>query len=87
MVVDGVQAAAERAESAQQGQGQGAQQQRRGGAAAGGGGAANDGCQMCQYVVQYIKIALASNETMAQVGGCTACGGGSKPPFPGSPGE
>ena len=30
-------------------------------------GVANDSCQMCQFVVQYIKIALASNETMAQV--------------------
>ena len=29
-------------------------------------GAANDGCEMCQFVVQYLKIALANNETMAQ---------------------
>lgn len=33
-----------------------------------GVGVANDGCQMCEFVVQYIKIALANNETMAQVG-------------------
>ncbi|KAL4423223.1 hypothetical protein ABPG77_000015 [Micractinium sp. CCAP 211/92] len=32
-----------------------------------GGGVANDGCQMCEFVVQYIKIALANNETMAQI--------------------
>lgn len=31
------------------------------------GGAANDGCQMCEFVVQYVKIALANNETMAQI--------------------
>lgn len=31
-------------------------------------GLANDGCQMCQFVVQYLKIAIANNETMAQVG-------------------
>jgi len=42
-----------------------AQQQQEG--ASNGGGAANDGCEMCQFVVQYIKIALASNETVAQV--------------------
>lgn len=61
LVVDGVQSAAQQ-EAAQQGeQTQHAQQ------GAGGSGAANDGCQMCQYVVQYVKIALASNETIAQV--------------------
>lgn len=31
------------------------------------GGAANDGCQMCQFVVQYVKIALTNNETIAQI--------------------
>jgi phytepsin len=31
------------------------------------GGAANDGCQMCQFVVQYAKIALTNNETIAQI--------------------
>jgi hypothetical protein len=31
------------------------------------GGVANDGCQMCQFVVQYVKIALTNNETIAQV--------------------
>ncbi len=35
--------------------------------AGGANGAANDGCEMCQFVVQYLKIALANNETMAQV--------------------
>lgn len=38
------------------------------GSAGAHGGVANDGCQMCEFVVQYIKIALANNETMAQVG-------------------
>eukprot|EP00887_Chlorella_sp_A99_P000693 scaffold5.g693.t1 len=36
-------------------------------AAAASSGAANDGCQMCEFVVQYIKIALANNETIAQI--------------------
>lgn len=36
------------------------------------GGAANDGCQMCQFVVQYAKIALTNNETIAQVSGGAA---------------
>lgn len=50
---------------------QGAQGGSAGAAGAGqpGGSVANDGCQMCEFVVQYIKIALANNETMAQVGG------------------
>ena len=46
---------------AQQQQGQ----EQQGGAGA-KSGAANDGCEMCQFVVQYLKIALAINETMAQ---------------------
>ena len=33
----------------------------------GGSGAANDGCAMCEFVVQYIKIAIANNETVAQI--------------------
>lgn len=46
----------------------GAEQAQQDGSAAGNGaGVANDGCQMCQFVVQYIKIALANNETMAQI--------------------
>jgi phytepsin len=64
LVVDGVQAAAEQAQQAQQGeQAQQGDHSTRGS----DGGAANDGCQMCQYVVQYVKIALASNETIAQI--------------------
>lgn len=31
------------------------------------GGLLRDGCQMCEFVVQYVKTALANNETMAQV--------------------
>ena len=26
-----------------------------------------DGCEMCEFIVQYVKIALANNETLAQV--------------------
>ena len=37
-------------------------------------GAANDGCEMCQFVVQYLKIALANNETMAQASIVAAAG-------------
>ena len=38
----------------------------------GAGGAAsqtspNDGCQTCQFVVQYVKLALANNQTAAQI--------------------
>lgn len=58
LVVDGVQDAAQQAQQGEQAQ--------QGGRS--NDGAANDGCQMCQYVVQYVKIALASNETIAQVG-------------------
>ena len=35
--------------------------------ARGGGGALRDGCQMCEFVMQYVKIALANNETAAQI--------------------
>ncbi|KAL4434312.1 hypothetical protein ABPG75_000753 [Micractinium tetrahymenae] len=48
----------------------GAKEAERGAADAkvqGSGGVANDGCQMCEFVVQYIKIALANNETMMQI--------------------
>ena len=58
LVVDEVQSAAWQAQ-------QGAQQAQQG---SGNDGAANDGCQMCQYVVQYVNIAIASKETIAQVG-------------------
>ena len=27
----------------------------------------NDGCQTCQFVVQYVKVALANNQTAAQI--------------------
>lgn len=46
------------------GTGEGEEEAQAGGV---GGAAANDSCEMCQFVVQYLKIALANNETMAQV--------------------
>ncbi|EFN51715.1 hypothetical protein CHLNCDRAFT_59800 [Chlorella variabilis] len=46
------------------GTGEGEEEAQAGGV---GGAAANDSCEMCQFVVQYLKIALANNETMAQI--------------------
>ncbi|PSC73535.1 aspartic ase A2 isoform X1 [Micractinium conductrix] len=54
---------AAQAEGAVEAEGAAAQE----GGAAQKGGVANDGCQMCQFVVQYVKIALANNETIAQI--------------------
>jgi phytepsin len=34
---------------------------------AGGGLGDGGGCQMCEYVVQFVKVALANNETAAQI--------------------